>query len=230
MGESKYSKLLTAILIIVVAGVLILLGFLGFDVYRKFATEKEIAKVIEDYDTALNIVESDNYNDNANTNIELPDIATEPSQNTTTSDGETSSQRPTKVQYEGYNVEGKIEIPVINLKYPILEKTTPSSIETAVAIMYSANGLNQPGNTVIAGHNYRNGSFFGNNDKLKVGDKVYITDNSGTKIKYNIYNIYETSADDSDFIMRETNGKREISLSTCTDNSKARLIIWAVEE
>ena len=116
------------------------------------------------------------------------------------------------------------------MEYPILEKTTPSSIELAVAIMYSANGLNQPGNTVIAGHNYRNGSFFGNNDKLKNGDKIYITDNSGTKIKYNIYNIYETSPDDSDFIMRETNGKREVSLSTCTDNSKARLIIWAVEE
>ena len=96
--------------------------------------------------------------------------------------------------------------------------------------MYSANGLNQPGNTVIAGHNYRNGDFFGNNDKLKLGDKVYITDNSGTKIKYTIYNIYETAPDDSDFIRRETNGKREISLSTCTDNSKARLIIWAVEE
>ena len=45
-----------------------------------------------------------------------------------------------------------------------------------------------------------------------------------------LYNIYETSAEDSDFIMRETNGKREISLSTCTDNSKGRLIIWAVEE
>ena len=48
MGESKYSKLLTAILIIVVAGVLILLGFLGFDVYRKFATEKEISWYIID--------------------------------------------------------------------------------------------------------------------------------------------------------------------------------------
>lgn len=229
MEEYKYAKVLTIILTIVVIGVLILLGFLGIDIYKKYATEKEVAKVIDDYDTALNTIE----NATTNENTELPDIATEPSQNITnsdTSEGGTSGKQPVKIQYEGYNVEGKIEIPAINLKYPILEKTTPSSIETAVAIMYSANGLNQPGNTVIAGHNYRNGSFFGNNDKLKEGDKIYITDNSGTKIKYNIYNIYETSPDDSDFIMRETNGKREISLSTCTDNSKARLIIWAVEE
>ena len=110
-----------------------------------------------------------------------------------------------------------------------MERTTPDSIELAVTVLYGP-GPNQIGNTTIVGHNYRNGSFFGNNDKLKLGDKIYITDNSGTKIKYNIYNIYETSPDDSDFIMRDTNGKREVSLSTCTDNSKARLIIWAVEE
>lgn len=224
MGESKYGKVLTVILVIVVIGILILLSFLGFDVYKKFATKKEVAKVLDDYDTALNI----NQNTTIDANTELPDIVAQPSTDTT--GGASGGSHPTKVQYKGYNVEGKIEIPEIDLEYPILEKTTPSSIELAVAIMYSANGLNQTGNTVIAGHNYRNGSFFGNNDKLKVGDKIYITDNSGTKIKYNIYNIYETSPDDSDFIMRDTNGKREVSLSTCTDNSKARLIIWAVEE
>lgn len=228
MEESKYGKVLTVVLSIVVIGVLILLGFLGFDVLKKYTTEKEVAKIVDEYDTSLNIIESDTTDENT----ELPDIESEPSQNTTTSDSKqgTTNKQPTKVQYKGYNVEGKIQIPAIDLEYPILEKTTPSSIELAVAIMYSANGLNKPGNTVIAGHNYRNGSFFGNNDKLKNGDKIYITDNSGTKIKYNIYNIYETSPDDSDFIMRETNGKREVSLSTCTDNSKARLIIWAVEE
>ena len=108
-------------------------------------------------------------------------------------------------------------------------RVTGDSIEIAVAVMYGP-GLNKVGNTVIAGHNYRNGSFFGNNDKLKIGDVIYITDSEGTRIKYSIYNIYETDGNDSDFINRDTNGRREISLSTCTDNSQARLIIWAVEE
>lgn len=226
MEENKYGKLLTIILIIVVIGVLILLGFLGFDIIGKYTNKKEAAEMLNQYESSLNIVEGGNSN---TTNTELPDINSEPTTDNNTSGG-TSTNQSTKPQQDGYNIEGKIEIPAIDLKYVILEKTTPSSIETAVAIMYSANGLNKPGNTVIVGHNYRNGSFFGNNDKLKIGDKIYITDNSGTKIKYNIYNIYETSPDDSDFIMRETNGKREISLSTCTDNSKGRLIIWAVEE
>lgn len=228
MSEGKYGKILTIILGIVVIAVLILLGFLGYDVYRKKTTDRDTSKVLDDFDTNLNLIGS-----NTVENVEIPKIDTKPAENTTTNTttgGNSSSNNTKKVQYKGYNVEGKIEIPAIKLEYPILEKATPSSIEAAVAILYSANGLNQPGNTVISGHNYRNGSFFGNNDKLKLGDKVYITDNSGTKLKYNIYNIYETSPDDGDFIMRETNGKREISLQTCTDNSKGRLIIWAVEE
>lgn len=229
MSEGKYGKILTIILGIIVIAVLILLGFLGYDVYRKKTIDKDTSKALDDFDTNLNLIGS-----NTVENVEIPKIDTKPAENTTTTNtttgGNSSSNNTKKVQYKGYNVEGKIEIPAIKLEYPILEKATPSSIEAAVAILYSANGLNQPGNTVISGHNYRNGSFFGNNDKLKLGDKVYITDNSGTKLKYNIYNIYETSPDDGDFIMRETNGKREISLQTCTDNSKGRLIIWAAEE
>lgn len=224
MRDSKYSKLLTIILSVVVVGIIILLGFLGFDVYKKFTSNSEVAKVLDDYDATID----SNPDTSANGNTDTPEILAQSTENGDTSSSSGSGAK--RVMYKGYNVDGTIEIPAIKLKYPILEKMTPASIEAAVAIMYSANGLNQPGNTVIAGHNYRNGSFFGNNKRLKEGDKIYIKDNSGTRIKYNIYNIYETAPEDSDFIIRETNGKREISLSTCTDNSKARLIIWAVEE
>ena len=164
MSEGKYGKILTIILGIVVIAVLILLGFLGYDVYRKKTTDRDTSKALDDFDTNLNLIGS-----NTVENVEIPNIDTKPAENTTTNTttgGNSSSNNTKKVQYKGYNVEGKIEIPAIKLEYPILEKTTPSSIEAAVAILYSANGLNQPGNTVISGHNYRNGSFFGNNDKL----------------------------------------------------------------
>ena len=223
MGESKYSKLLTIILVIVVVAVLALLGFLGYDIYKDNKNWTEAAHALEEFDKMA----SEN---NGKENMELPEIETKPTENSEITNNEESNKPNKKVQFKGYNVEGKIEIPVIDLEYPILEKTTPSSIEQSVAIMYTENGLNQPGNTVIVGHNYRSGAFFGKNDRLKEGDKVYIKDNSGNRIKYNIYNIYETSPDDSDFIRRDTKGKREISLQTCTNNSKGRLIIWAVEE
>ena len=229
MIENKYGKVLTVVLVIVVIGVLVLLGFLGWDVYKKYTSDKTVAEVMNEFDSVVSntAVLADGNSTVENTVVELQNVDTGEITSDENSSGGSSNH---VVQYKGYNVVGKIEIPSIDLNYPILERTTPESIELAVAVLYTANGLNQPGNTLIVGHNYRSGAFFGNNDKLQLNDKVYITDTSGTRIKYNIYNIYETSAEDGDFIMRETNGKREISLSTCTNNSKARLIIWAVEE
>lgn len=228
MLETKYEKLLTIILSIVVIAVLILLGFLGYDVVKKYSTKKTVAEVLNKFDESIENNEDQNNSTVENvivSNVEITNVEVD---NNNNSNNSNSSGKT--IQFQGYNVVGKMEIPAIDLEYHILEKATPSSIEAALAVQYTANGLNEVGNTLIVGHNYRNGSFFGSNDKLQLGDKVYITDTTGRRIKYNIYNIYETSPEDGDFIMRDTNGKREISLSTCTDNSKARLIIWAVEE
>ena len=90
-------------------------------------------------------------------------------------------------------------------------------------------GPNEVGNTVYAAHNYRNGTFFSNNKNLDLGDKIYITDGLGYKQEYTITNIYETDANDFAYATRNTNGKMEISLTTCTPDPNIRLIIWAVE-
>ena len=120
-----------------------------------------------------------------------------------------------------------MEIPATNFSYPILEAPpSKKAIETSVAMLYGA-GVNQVGNTVIIGHNYRNGLFFSKNKKLNNGDKIYITDNDGNTLTYTIYNKFETTPEDTSFYQRDTNGKPEVTLSTCTDDSKARLIILA---
>ena len=221
MRENKYGKFLTVLLIIVIIAIIILLGFFGYDVYKKLSTNRTAAKVIDEFNNSISEDDGENTGD-ADVELINPILNEEIIE-------QTSQTGAKKVTYKGYNVVGTIEIPTINMKYPILEKTTVDSIEIAVAVLYGP-GPNQVGNTVIVGHNYRNGNFFGKNKQLKLGDKIYITDTSGTKIKYNIYNIYETTPDDGEYITRDTNGRREISLSTCTDNSQNRLIIWAVEE
>lgn len=63
-----------------------------------------------------------------------------------------------------------------------------------------------------------------------IGDKIYITDMKGKTVRYTIYNKYTTNSNDFDYAVRDTNGKREISLSTCTENTKYRLVIWAKED
>ena len=117
------------------------------------------------------------------------------------------------------------------MKCPILEQYeySPKALETSVVVLYGV-GLNQAGNTTIAGHNYRNGLFFSNNKKLNVGDKIYITDLSGRRLAYTVYDKFEAAENDSDYMSRDTQGATEISLTTCTDDSKARLIILARAE
>lgn len=219
MFESKYSKVLTVILIVVIIAIIGLLGFLGYEYYQNYIVSKDTAEFVDNFQGDVSDGEADkNTTGEANTNNILDQMK----------DAETGSSS-TKKMYKGFGVLGTMKIPATNFKYPVLEKVTKKSIETAVAFLYGS-GINQPGNTVIIGHNYRNGLFFSNNKKLNIGDKIYITDNDGKKLTYTIYNKFETTPEDTSFYQRDTGGKPEVTLSTCTDDSKARLIIFAKTE
>lgn len=223
MFESKYSKLLTVILVIVILGIVGLLGFLAYDYFQNAMITKDTSDFVDNFQGEVADGSADNTGtENGNEEGEDPFNQIKDAKTTTSS----SAKRRT---YQGFGVLGTMEIPATNFKYPVLEKVTKKSIETAVAFLYGA-GLNQPGNTVIIGHNYRNGLFFSNNKKLNIGDKIYITDNDGKKLTYTIYNKFETTPEDTSFYQRDTGGKAEVTLSTCTDDSKARLIICAKNE
>lgn len=218
MFESKYSKVLTVILVIVIIAIVGLLGFLAYDYYQNYMITKDTADFVDEF-------EGEGTDGEAQENTVADTDGTNPLEQIKDSNTATKSKRT----YKGFGVLGTMQIPATNFKYPVLEKVTKKSIETAVAYLYGS-GLNQSGNTVIIGHNYRNGLFFSNNKKLKVGDKIYITDNDGKKLTYTIYNKFETTPEDTSFYQRDTGGKPEVTLSTCTDDSKARLIIFAKAE
>ncbi len=220
MFESKYSKVLTVILVIVIVAILGLLGFLGYDWYKKYFLEKDALAFVDNY--TEDVPEEDTNTSDDNTTATNPIDSIEKT-NTVSGSG---NEMPT---YKGFNVVGTIEIPATNIEYPILQKVSKSSLETSVAMLYGA-GINQVGNTVIIGHNYRNGLFFSNNKRLNNGDKIYITDNSKNRLTYTIYNKFETTPEDASFYSRDTAGKPEITLSTCNDDSSKRLIIFASAE
>lgn len=220
MFESKYSKLLTVILVIVIVGIVGLLGFLAYDYFQNAMITKDTSDFVDNFQGEVADGSADN---NGTEGDGAEDTLNQ------IKDAQTTSSSSKRRTYQGFGVLGTMEIPATNFKYPVLEKVTKKSIETAVAFLYGS-GLNQPGNTVIIGHNYRNGLFFSNNKKLNIGDKIYITDNDGKKLTYTIYNKFETTPEDTSFYQRDTGGKAEVTLSTCTDDSKARLIICAKTE
>lgn len=219
MGK-KYNSILTIILIISIIAIIILLGFWIYDTYTKNKIEKDALTAIEEFNNQIIVQE--------NTNIveENQEIEAEPEETTTNNKTNTSSSGQ---KYKNFTILGQIEIPKTKVNYPVLAEITPKALNVAVAKLYGP-GLNEIGNTVIIGHNNRNGLFFAKNKKLNIGDLIYITDLNGNKITYVIYNKYETTDTDTAYMTRDTNGAREISLSTCTDDGKLRIIIWAKEQ
>lgn len=122
---------------------------------------------------------------------------------------------------------GTIKIPKTNVNMKILEKVSVSGMETNACFLYSTGSLNIDGNTVIVGHNYRNGKLFSNNNKLQIGDNIYITTLDGKTVIYTIYSKFTTTPEDVSFYRRDTNGKPEITLSCCSDDENSRIILLA---
>lgn len=228
MFENKYSNFLTVLLVIVIIAIIGCLAFAGYKVYNQFNSTKEannfvnefIENVVNNNTTNTNVAVEENTTTNETGNNDVSNLL----QNTPT--GGSGSAGGNVQTYQGFTVVGTIEIPAINLSYPILAEASTAAIERSVAMLYGV-GPNNPGNTLIIGHNYRNGQFFANNKNLSIGDKVYITDLSGQRLSYTIYDKFETTTEDTEFITRDTNGAREISLQTCTDDGAMRLIILA---
>ena len=237
MFESKYGKTLTVILVIVVVAIIGLLGFLGYQVYDKNKKVKEASEFVDNYnggESSSNNNETKEEDTNS-AGDKLNEIASSLNSTTETNGGTTTTTTQTakKGNYKGFATVGTMKIPAINFSYPIIDSVSKSSIDNSVAVLYPSGGesINEPGNTVVIGHNYRNGVFFSNNKKLKVGDKIYVNDYKGKNLTYTIYNKFEANDQDTSFYQRETNGKAELTLSTCTDASNdRRLIILAKQD
>ncbi len=133
-----------------------------------------------------------------------------------------------KLEYKGHKVIGLIEIPAIDLEYPILEKTTKLAMRTSISRYYGGE-INEYGNVSLAGHNNYSGTMFGKNKNLKLGDKVLLTDLTGTTIEYEIYDIFVTNPDDTTILETKDNNTREVTLITCKNGRAERLIVKAKE-
>lgn len=232
MFESKYSKVLTVVLIIIIIAIILLLGFLTFDYIKKVSTDKQASEFVNSFQSEIGSNNNEVVNENETNSTEIPEenmtISSNETQINNGSSGNSSSSG-NKKKYKNLTVVGTMRIPAINLEYPIVEETSTTALEKALVALYpNGDNLNQPGNTVIIGHNYRNGQFFSNLKKLSNGAKIYVTDFRGKSITYEVYNKFEASSTDPSFYARDTNGLPELTLSTCTDtNNDLRTIIFA---
>lgn len=234
--KKKVNKILTIVIIITAVLIAVLIGFWIFETIKTNSEQEDAASAVENFindpiDTGDLIGSGGGArraNTTNNTTIDLNMISMDPAI-TDGGDGISSGSSKKVQTYKGFVMLGTIEIPKIDLKYPVLDRADAASMEVAPGVVYGP-GLNKVGNTVIAGHNYRNKTFFSKINKLKSGDSIYITDNDKKKVEYIVYKIYTTGSEDNSYWDRDTKGAMEISLSTCTDDVQARTIVWAIEK
>ena len=150
------------------------------------------------------------------------------------SNNEEESGSQIQLEYKGYKVIGIVKISKINIEYPILEigNIDPESAKAPMKlsiIKYWGENVNDYGNLSIAGHNNKDGTMFGKTKKLQKGDIVELTDLKGQTIQYSIYDIFVTDPNDVNILLPKDELVREVTLITCTNGNKQRLILKAKE-
>ena len=111
---------------------------------------------------------------------------------------ETKSQKAEKhVASDGkvYSTVGIIDIPKINVNYPILSETSDALLKISPCKFWGPE-MNEVGNYCIVGHNYRNKKFFSKVPTLEAGDEINLTDLTGRTITYEVYKKYNVDPED----------------------------------
>ena len=130
-----------------------------------------------------------------------------------------------------YETIGIVRIPKININYPILAQTTNVEVMKVSPYKFWGADPNEVGNLCIIGHNYRRkGVFFSDVPSLVVGDIVEIQDLSQRTIEYEVYDIHTVDPNDRSDTTQYTNGKKEVTLITCTNDATQRVIVKCTEK
>lgn len=123
------------------------------------------------------------------------------------------------------SIIGLIEIPSINISYPILSNTTTELLKISIC-RFAGPFPNRVGNLCMAGHNYKNNMMFSKIDELNKNDSIFISDLNNNRLEYIIYDKFNTKEDNLS-CTKQTNNI-EITLITCNkNNNNIRVIIKA---
>lgn len=130
------------------------------------------------------------------------------------------------VEYKGYKIEGIIEIPKINIKYPIIDHTNEETMKLSITKFWGPQA-NEIGNYTVAGHNNKDGTMFGETKYLQIGDIIKLTNLKNETVEYTVFKIYSIDPDDVSVVESVEPETREITLITCTNGHKNRLVTKA---
>ena len=126
-----------------------------------------------------------------------------------------------------YTTEAVLSYPKLGIDYPVLSNESDKLLKVSLC-KYWGPQPNEIGNYCIVGHNYKSGRMFGKLSMASNGDEVTLK-SKNKSVTYKVYNMYKVEPTDVSCTSQLTNGKREITLITCTNFGKQRLVVKARE-
>lgn len=142
---------------------------------------------------------------------------------------QTQAKSYTAKDGKNYNYIGRVVIQKIGVDYAILDHWSDELLKVSICKFHGANP-NEVGNLCLVGHNWRNKRFFSKVPTLEIGDIVQITDLNEKTIDYEVYDIHTVDPNNTDDTTQKTNGRKEVTLITCTDDSQQRVIVKCKEK
>ena len=196
-------KKITNVLIFVFIFALYVISFLMiFESFKQRKLEKLEAIALDNFDKSVKIEK-----------VTVDDIE----ESTTSNNG---------LDYNGYTLLGKINVPKVGFYSVIIKDNTYRAMDLGVVLSYGE-FLNEPGGFIISGHNFRGGANFMYRIKdLEAGDKIYITDSSGRELEYTVYEKIRNYGPEDTSIYKKYDGYH-VTLVTCENGGQARIVIKA---
>lgn len=134
---------------------------------------------------------------------------------------ETGNRKKKASPYSAENAVGMVEIPDLEIKYPVFEGTGAAQLNEGIGHMESTAPLCGTGNCVLAGHNgSRRGIFFTNLSSVKAGTEVKITTKAGVTHRYAVEEMRVVNPYDG--WVTEESDTELLTLFTCAEHGTRR--------
>lgn len=212
MKRNRQKRTIHFIRYIILLTIMIILSYMGYGMYREAKVGTRLAEENTQNEQVGNLEENKKNNENRinEKNIKIPSI-------------------PVVQKYSGYQVDSRLEIPKIDLNTNVLTNYSTEGLEVCASKYYGPQA-NEVGNYCIAAHNYNKKNMFNHLIDLELKDTILLTDNKNGIVEYEVYDIYKVKPENVEPLSQETDGKKELTLITCVNYSKNRLVIKAVQK
>ena len=129
--------------------------------------------------------------------------------------------------YLAEDAAGIVEIPELNIRYPVFEGTGTAQLNEGIGHMEDTAPLCSPGNCVLAGHNgSRRGTFFTNLGSVKAGTEVSLTTKAGVAHRYTVEEMRVVNPYD-EWVTAESDTE-VLTLFTCAEHGTRRFVCKCV--